>query len=119
MSHILNIIHLFKNFVILDNHVGNTKTIYVGDNSSVLLEHSGHFYHDNEWYGPYDGGTMYSLDRTINQQLPVELRNRLELVPTSWPDVYHLRINAFSTSDEGTYVCLPFFRTYNVYITGK
>lgn len=62
---------------------------------------------------------MYSWRSTIHQQLPAELRNRLELVPTSEPDIYDLRINAFSTSDEGTYGCFLCYRTYHVYITGK
>ena len=100
--------------------------MYVGDNSSVLLECRSDFFNRFiEWQGPYGGGATYFSHKTINQQLPAELRNRLELVPTWTPhhyyDDYGLRINAFSTSDEGTYTCMTrrMNKTYNVYIKGK
>lgn len=99
--------------------------MYVGDNSSVLLECRSDFFHRFiEWQGPYGGGATYSSHGTINQQLPAELRNRLELVPTSTPRHYHtysLRINAFSTSDEGNYTCMTIrmLKIYNVYVKGK
>jgi hypothetical protein len=105
--------------------------MYVGDNSSVLLECRSDFFGFIErqgpygkWYGPYGGGATYSSHSTINQQLPAELRNRLELVPTSTPRHYHtysLRINAFSTSDEGNYTCMTrrMLKIYNVYVKGK
>ena len=96
--------------------------MYVGDNSSVLLEcRSDFFRRFIEWQGPYGGGATYSSHSTINQQLPAELRNRLELVPMSTPRHYDLRINAFSTSDEGTYTCMTkrVNRIYKVYIKGK
>ena len=99
--------------------------MYVGDNSSVLLEcRSDFFRRFIEWQGPYGGGATYSSHSTINQQLPAELRNRLELVPTSTSRHYHdygLRINAFSTSDEGNYTCMTSWMhtIYNVYIKGK
>lgn len=99
--------------------------MYVGDNSSVLLEcRSDFLIRFIEWQGPYGGGATYFSHSTINQQLPAELRNRLELVPTSTPLYYYdcgLRINAFSTSDEGTYTCMTtrMKKIYNVYIKGK
>ena len=99
--------------------------MYVGDNSSVLLEcRSDFFRRFIEWQGPYGGGATYSSYSTINQQLPAELRNRLELVPTSTSRHYHdygLRINAFSTSDEGNYTCMTrrMLKIYNVYVKGK
>lgn len=99
--------------------------MYVGDNSSVLLECRSDFPNRFiEWQGPYGGGATYFSHKTINQQLPAELRNRLELVQTSTSRYYNdygLRINAFSTSDEGTYTCMTrrMNEIYNVYIKGK
>ena len=95
--------------------------MYVGDNSSVLLECDIYYYRYTEWHGPYGGGATYSSSSTINQQLPAELRNRLELVPTSDQRIYDLRINAFNSSDEGTYTCTSYYSSVYiyVYITGK
>ena len=95
--------------------------MYVGDNSSVLLECDIYYYRYTEWHGPYGGGATYSSSSTINQQLPAELRNRLELVPTSNQHIYDLRINAFNASDEGTYTCTSYYTGVDiyVYITGK